>query len=449
MSLLLTTCRSLALSRGRGRIPLLLLLVVAMASLVVNVLPALALAQASHHRGIRVPRGYFGLHDYSQDAYHHLRFGSLRIWDAHATWKDIETSPGHYDWSQLDSLVAAAQSHHVRVTLVLGMTPAFYASQPSQPPADLGDFRDYVRAVMGRYKNFHGQRGISAYQTWNEGNVPLFWTGTARQLAQLTQIVHQVRDRVDPGAAVVAPSFAVRLLSQRQWLADFQSQRVSRRPVWRFYDANALSLYPKATYQGRPGGPEDAFGLVHKVRRQFAAIGVPRRTPLWASEINYGVEGLSGASAQPISERRQVANVLRTYLLGAAHHLAAVYWYRYDWGKLPGGGTLGNTLLADPGNFDAVTPAGRALVTVEHWLRGRLVARSGRRPCAPDRLGTYTCVVRYSGGVRRIYWNPNRGVQLRLHGAASLQDEYGRSTMLGTSATLRVDYRPTAVTWRS
>ena len=25
---------------------------------------------------------------------------------------------------------------------------------------------------MTRYRNFHGQRGIAAYQVWNEGNVP-------------------------------------------------------------------------------------------------------------------------------------------------------------------------------------------------------------------------------------------------------------------------------------
>jgi hypothetical protein len=435
---------------ARVRLPfLVVLLLAAIASVVAGLPPALASAPAPHHRGIHVPRWYFGLHDYSQKAYGHLSFGSLRIWDSGATWKDIETSPGHYRWSQLDSLVSAAQSHHVRVTLVLGMTPSFYASQPSQLPADLRHFRDYARAVMERYQNFHGHRGISAYQVWNEGNVPLFWTGSAHQLAHVTQIVHQVRDEVDPRAVVVAPSFAVRLPSERQWLADYQSQRVSRRPVWRFYDANAVSLYPKASYDGRIGGPEDAFALVHKIRRQFAAIGIPARMPLWASEINYGVKGLSGASAQRISEGRQVANVLRTYLLGAAHHLAAVYWYRYDWGETADGGTLGNTLLADPSNFDAITPAGAALVRVEHWLQGRLVGRSGHPPCASDRRGTYTCVVRYSGGVRRIYWNPSRGVHLRINGAVSFQDQSGQSTKLGASEILRVDYRPIVVKWRS
>ena len=46
------------------------------------------------------------MHDGSMLAYDTLRYGSLRLWDAGVTWPDIETSPGVYDWSRLDSLRA-------------------------------------------------------------------------------------------------------------------------------------------------------------------------------------------------------------------------------------------------------------------------------------------------------------------------------------------------------
>ena len=128
---------------------------------------------------------------------------------------------------------------------------------------------------MTRYRDFNGGRGIAAYEVWNEGNVPTFWTGTPAQLAQLTRIVWQTRQQVDPGATVVAPSFAVRLTGQRQWLFDYTSQRVGGQPVWRYYDATALSLYPKATYGDRIGGPEDAMALLAQARRQLAAAGAP------------------------------------------------------------------------------------------------------------------------------------------------------------------------------
>ena len=120
---------------------------------------------------------FFGLHDGSMAAYDGLTFGSVRLWDAGVQWNQVETSPGVYDWSRLDSLVSAAQAHGTEVTLVLAMTPSFYAGPAANlPPTDLADYAAYVRAVMARYRDFNGSRGIAAYQVWNEGNVSTFWT---------------------------------------------------------------------------------------------------------------------------------------------------------------------------------------------------------------------------------------------------------------------------------
>jgi hypothetical protein len=399
---------------------------------------------------IRVSPDFFGIQDGSQQAYGRISFGSLRLWDAGVTWRNIETSPGVYNWHGLDTLVSAAQAHGVQVTLVLAMTPSFYADAATLPPTELSHYADYVRAVMNRYRSFNGQRGIAAYQVWNEGNVSSFWTGTPYQLAELTGIVHDVRDEVDPGATVVAPSFAMRLKYQSRWFAQYQAQQVDGSPVWRYYDANALSLYPMATYGDRAGGPEDAMALAGQARHLLAQAGAPSDTPLWGSEVNYGL--VSGATpgdgaATPIPERRQVANVIRTYLLGAARGLSGIFWYRYDWKEISGGGTLGNTLLATPGAPDQPTAAGLALATTKTWLHGRLVGVDGHRPCARDGRGTFTCIVRYSGGVRRIYWNPLRRVDVRLRAdATSRQTALGVTKALDRSrTTIRVGAQPVMV----
>jgi hypothetical protein len=407
-----------------------------------------------HHakaRRVHVSRPFFGLHDGSTRAYGRVRFGSLRLWDAGVTWEDVETAPGVYDWRRLDSLVAAARAHHVEVTLVLAMTPSFYASDPTRAPADLGDYARYVRAVMTRYRNFDGGRGIAAYQVWNEGNVSAFWTGTPQQLAELTAVVARVRRQVDPDAEVIAPSFAVRLPYQRRWLTSYERQRVRGYPVWRYVDANAISIYPKATYGARTGGPEDAMALVGRIRHRLADAGVPRHQKLWATEVNYGVAGGGPGvtPATPISQRRQVANVLRTYLLGAARGLSRVFWYRYDWKTVAGGGTLGNTLLTVPGEWDRVTPAGRAIATARAWLRGRLVGTHGHRPCAAGPHGTYRCTVRYRWGVRTIYWNPHRRVRVQLPASARVVSLAGRPVddRAGrrVAGTVRVGYQPVMV----
>jgi hypothetical protein len=414
-------------------------------ALVVTLAPTVRAEAADVH----VPRHYFGLHDGSMEAYRHLDFGALRLWDSHVTWRDIETSPGVYDWSRLDAYVQAAQRHHTQVTLVLAMTPSFYSPASSLPPTDRQHFYDYVRAVMSRYRSFNGRCGIAAYQVWNEGNVPYFWSSTPHQLALMTRAVWRIHQHVDPDATIVAPSFAVRLRSQRQWLSAYERQRVAGRPVRHYYDANALSLYPRARYGSRTGGPEDAMRLLTMAKHRLALAGVPRSTPLWGTEVNYGLTGEPSA-ATAISERRQVANVIRTYVLGAARGLTSMFWYRYDWNNLPassGGGTLGNTLLSIPGSPDTITRAGAALRTTQRWLRGRLVGRDGRQPCGRGPRGTYTCVVRYAGGVRRIMWNPERPVRVRFpHGAVHLQRVDGRTTRVTPRrSTLRVSYLPVVV----
>jgi hypothetical protein len=173
--------------------------------------------------------------------------------------------------------------------------------------------------------------------------------------------------------------------------------------------------------------------------------------PLWATEINYGLP--SGAppghlAATPISDDRQAANVIRTYLLAAAAGVSRVYWYRYDWNELPassGGGTLGNTLLSDPLDHSVVTPAGEALTTVRSWLRGRLVGTDGRRPCARNAKGTYTCTVRHHGVTRTILWNPLRRVTVRVPGSIS-SDQTGRPQPASRTSRVKVGYRPVMVT---
>jgi hypothetical protein len=126
-----------------------------------------------------------------------------------------------------------------------------------------------------------------------------------------------------------------------------------------------------------------------------------------------------------------------------------VFWYRYDWGPV-GGGAYGDTLLTVPGSYDRLTAAGRALATVQRWLRGTLVGQRGQAPCRRNRADTYTCVVQYAGGSRTIWWNPLRTVRVPLpHGADAVRRGPGPASSLGTRrSTLTVSYLPVMVTSR-
>jgi hypothetical protein len=186
------------------------------------------------------------------------------------------------------------------------------------------------------------------------------------------------------------------------------------------------------------------------VRTLLGKGGVPSSIPVWNTEINYGMG--RAATTVPISEDRQVAYVMRTYLLNAAQGVQRVNWYAYDMGTLPGGGTLGNTLLTDPTQRTAgiLTPAGVAFTRIQTWMNGTLIGTTSKRPCIADKNGTYTCVVKYANGYGRIYWNPTRSAKVSLVRSATKKvDEYGVTTRAKGGSRLKVTYKPVLVKSKS
>jgi hypothetical protein len=399
-------------------------------------------------RGVRVRHALFGVHDGSLRSFSSVHEGSIRLWDAGVTWEQIETSKHHYSWARLDQLVAAAQAAHAEVTFPIAMTPRFYASAPTKPPRTMAPFKRFVHAVMKRYRVFHGARGISSYQVWNEANIINFWTGNQVQMARLARAVDRVRDKVDPKARVISPPMTMRLGYQADWLKKFYAVHLGGTPVWRHFDTIALNLYPLPTYGRRAGTPEDSMTLLAQARHLLRRDHVPGSKPIWNTEVNYGLlSGKDGGKpAKKITDKLQASYIVRTYLLNAARGVKRVFWYRYDMSRVGGGGPLGNTILSNPSNPAKVTAAGHAFVRAQRWMHGTVVGSKGASPCAKDRHGTYHCVVRDASGTRRIYWNPFHTANVRLAGNAHhLQAVLGSRNTVRPHATIRVGRAPVMV----
>jgi hypothetical protein len=427
--------------------------------------------ERAHHRAtvykVKVDPRLFGVHDTNRNSLHRAGTGSIRLWDANVMWRDIFPSAGgDPDWSRLDTMVQEAHDNGTEVTLVLGTTPSYAAANPvdagnATAAPDLAMYTDYVRAVMTRYSaaNWHDSdgnpyRGIAAYQVWNESNIATFWTGTYGQLGELVKAVHDVRDEVDPGVKVVAPAMVTRLGYQQKGIKDFYATTVDGKPVWSYVDVISLNLYPLDAYPAidptRAGTPEDSMALLATVRGLLAKDGVPSSIPIWDTEVNYGLRWGSngGQPATPVSDNQQVAFVMRTYLLNAAQGIKRVDWYAYDMSQRGTLGPLGNTLLTDPVDRAAgtLTPAGLAFTRVQGWMRGTMIGTASKRPCIPDRNGTYTCLIKYAHGVGRVYWNPYRTAKVKLARSASkkvTQDGVASRARGGTK--LKVGYRPVLV----
>jgi hypothetical protein len=95
-----------------------------------------------------------------------------------------------------------------------------------------------------------------------------------------------------------------------------------------------------------------------------------------------------------------------------------------------------------------ISSAGRAYQLAEKWMVGaRLVpTHRGGKPCAKDANGTYTCVLTYSGGVRRVYWNPTKKVRVTTaKGARYKVNVYGVRVKIKGGSSISVTQQPVMV----
>jgi hypothetical protein len=140
-------------------------------------------------------------------------------------WRRIEPETGQYAWEETDEAVTLARRHGLRLVPMLLYTPRWASSAPfapldyhRAPPADYGDYRDFVYAVVNRYKPY-GQSpltsagyGITDWVIWNEpsvsgsGEAPQpgeFWIGSVEQYIQLLRAGYEGAHAADPGCNVL------------------------------------------------------------------------------------------------------------------------------------------------------------------------------------------------------------------------------------------------------
>ena len=385
--------------------------------------------------GFSVAPNFFGVHDSTPiggaEGWPKAAIGSLRLWDAGVTWREIEKSPGKYDFTRLDAIIKSANARRAETLIVLGQTPQFYASKVQKTdvygpgaasmPKNLNVWKRYVAAVANR-PGVRGNRNVQ-FQVWNEANIVEFWSGTPAQMALLTKLT---RDTLGRSRYLVAPALVSRSSLQRTWIDKFYATKVNRRPVADYVNAVSLQLYPLPN-----GKPEDSMAILAVDKKILAKYRVNK--PIWNTEVNYG---LAGRPTAGLSANLQAANISRTYLLNAAAGIKRTFWY--SWGPIQ----IANTRTTTNDGY-TLTSAGKAYAVTRSWL-----VNSQIRSCVRDRKGTYTCTIAYRGGVRRVFWNPTNTVTVAVAGATTHQLVEGTIRSY-TARTMRLKVGPAPVMIRS
>jgi hypothetical protein len=111
----------------------------------------------------------------------------------------------------------AARRHGATVVYNMHLTPTYASAHPNepcaarmtpgcnQPPANLADWDDFVRALVGRYKG-----RIQYYEVWDEPNRPATWDGSDEDMLKLADHAYRIIHEMDPNAKVITPGVAVR-----------------------------------------------------------------------------------------------------------------------------------------------------------------------------------------------------------------------------------------------
>ena len=92
-------------------------------------------------------------------------------------WPWVEPSPGTFDWTLYDAIVAAASARGIQVLATILYTPAWATSgRPQTGVPDTAAWADFCRRAAERYRGSIGYWGL-----WNEPNLAEFWDGSRQQ----------------------------------------------------------------------------------------------------------------------------------------------------------------------------------------------------------------------------------------------------------------------------
>ena len=308
-----------------------------------------------------VPAVYFGLHIHraaTTTAWPESKFGSWRLMDAYVIWPNLEPEKGKWDFSKLDLYVKQAEGAGVEILLPLAFSPRWASARPDEnspygpgnaaEPAQIEDWRNYVRTVATRYKG-----RVRHYELWNEVNTG-FYTGSQEKLIELAQEAYRILKEIDLGNVLVSPS-VVGAGKHLIWFDDYL-----RKGGAKYLDVVGYHFYVPAE------SPEAMLGLVKAVKTIMAKNGVSDK-PLWNTETGWWVANTDGTPETGVAQGwkrltpdEAAAYVSRALILGKAAGFGRFYWYSWDH-KWMG--------LIEPAS-KATKPAGRAYDQTYKWLSG-------------------------------------------------------------------------------
>jgi len=258
-------------------------------------------------------------------------------------WKLIEPSPGKFDWTFYDHVVATARRNGISVYGILA-----YWSPWTQPykPQGIEDYCRYVAAVAEHYRD-----DIQYWEIWNEPNLPDFWKGPKKMYADLLTQAYAAIKKANPNARVLGCSTAS---------IDHGFINLTMK-LGAPFDILAIHPYRKQL---------DDKGFIGALQEVAALVSKPGESPrpVWITEMGWATQAPHDTLAYRITPRRQAELLVRAYVDALASRVPQnISWYDFR--------CDGDDKFYNEHNFGVVTrdlrprPAYYAYATMTQLLR--------------------------------------------------------------------------------
>lgn len=351
-----------------------------------------------------IPRSFFGMHmdqRLSSNYQTALGYGSLRVWDSGCHWRQIETSPGVYDWTALDAVVAACEAAGIEVMYTLGQAPNWETGgvntgAPSNSynplPPSPASVATFVTAIATRYNN-----RIRLWETWNEVNLPGFWAGTPAQMVAITAATSAALKAVNPLNVVVAPD----VTNDAGGVGSAYLAQLLDAGVDQYVDVYSVHLY------FHPYEPETQIRLLRGYVGELQARGIQK--PIWNTEItvaNFSDDAGATQTTINMPDAQAAAYVQRVTLVNLIAGVDRMFWY--DMGLAGNAVNFNKIPLAT--NTGTLTAAGMAYQGLVTALTGASLISSGASG------GVYYAEFQQANGKRiRYEWTNDRASVQRVN----------------------------------
>ena len=371
-----------------------------------------------------VPSTFFGMHIHflaTGTPWPTISFGTLRLWDADVIWPSLEPNKGEWHFEKLDTNVNLTEAHNVEILMTLGQSPTWASARPAETfpktyntgsaaePANIEDWKNYVRTVATRYKG-----RIRYYEIWNEPNLSNFYSGTVDQMVTLAREAYTILKEVDRTVKVVSPSvtgaFGI------PWLEQYFIKG----------GANYTDIIGYHFYVF-PAPPEAMVSVIKNVKQTMTKYGISNK-PLWDTEAGWSKPKVFS------SDSEASVYVARSYILNWATGIDRFYWYAWDNHKWV-------TLEMTKTDNKTLKPAAIAYREVQKWIVGAKVLS-----CVQDSQGTWLAQITRDNGYKGfIIWNPDKTINFEIPiewNVKQMNDLTGSTTDITGASQLNIGMAP-------